>query len=308
LKRSGFVGIRQRMGAITASVCTHNRARDVALCLQALATQAQAAGMPLIVVDSGSDDENAEKLAHLSKLHGAMHVRMEQPGLSLARNAAHQHADTQWIAYVDDDAVPHADWAARLKAVLKDAPADVALIGGKVIPRWPAGAEPANITERWKLLLSCVDTDGRGDVRTGRNVCGANLAVRRSALDHAGLFPVTLGRTGTRLISGEESYLIERLIELGFRSVYDSSFAVDHRIEPERMTPRWAADRAYWEGVSRVRILKELGRPLPIDLRIAKLAASLPVLLGLRLTSDNPDYAMRFSMAQGSLREQLGLA
>jgi hypothetical protein len=83
---------------------------------------------------------------------------------------------------------------------------------------------------------------------------------------------------------------------------YDDSFGVDHYIPAERMTVAWAARRAFWEGVSRVRIHEELGTPLPASMNPAKLLASLPVLCALSRLK--PDYRIRRSMAWGSLWAQ----
>jgi glucosyl-dolichyl phosphate glucuronosyltransferase len=316
-RKSGILGCPYQEGPgeakmslqlVTAAVCTHNRALDAERCLRALAPQARASGIQLLVVDSGSDSAAAERLCGLSQSHNATYLRVDEPGLSLARNAALASASSDWVVYLDDDTVPHPSWGSALISSLLQAPKDVALVGGKIVPRWPSGQAPAHIDRHWKLLLSCVDDEQSGDVAGGHNICGANLAVRRSAVQAVGGFPTNLGRNGSRLISCEESYLIQRLQASGGRSLYDSHFAVDHCIGEERLSLDWARNRAFWEGVSRVRMLRALGDPVPAHLHVAKLAISLPVLLAMRCFTDKPRAALQFAMARGSLCEQLGWA
>lgn len=292
--------------SVTVAICTYDRARDVSRCLEALAPQARQALFRTIVVDSGSGPATAVELRRLAALHGVEYYRVETPGVSLARNIAHRQSTSDWIVYLDDDAIPDPDWAESLLLTLSAAPAEVAVIGGKIRPKWPDNADTGHITDRWKLLLSCVEQDGSGLVSEGYNVCCANLAVRRTSLDQAGGFPLKIGSVGTKMIFGEESYLIDRLFDLGAISVYSDAFAVQHCISPERLELQWISGRAYREGMSRVRIMAALGRPIPFNLGMAKLLASLPVLGALRILSSNPDYAIRYHMARGSLLYQVG--
>ena len=264
--------------------------------------------MPVLVVDSGSPEPGAAALRDLAAAAGATLIRVDDPGLSLARNAALDAAETEWVVYVDDDATPRERWAEGLTRALSSAPQDVAVIGGRIKPRWPADVSAEHVDSRWMLLLSCVDEDGTGDVARGHKVCGANLAVRREALRAIGGFPARLGRRGKRLISCEESFVVERLGQVGLRAWYDGGFAVDHHIQPERLQLGWARRRAYWEGASRVRMLRELGRPIPWQLSLVKLGLSLPLLRARMLGGCAPEAALRYEMARGSLAEQLGVA
>ncbi len=296
------------MSIVTIAICTHNRASDVRACLESTAPQADQLGLSMLIIDSASEPDQAAKLKQFADEGGAVYIRCDQPGLSIARNKAHESAASEWIVYLDDDAVPHKDWAEHLVKALEATDASTAVVGGKIAPRWPDGMDADHITQRWMLLLSCVTEEGVGAVSDGHNICGANFAIRRSALEAVGLFPLGLGRIGARLISGEEAYVIARLEELGFSSRYDSAFVVEHIIQPERMQLEWAAKRAYWEGFSRARLFKKLGRPSPPAMNPFKLAATLPALFGLKTFSSDPDFAIRYNMALGSLAEQFARA
>jgi glycosyltransferase involved in cell wall biosynthesis len=287
----------------TVAICTHNRAADVKRCLAALSPQAARYHLPIIVVDSGSDTANSAALLLLSSQANVQHIRCDAPGLSVARNAAAAAASSEWIVFIDDDAIPHPDWAENLLRTITSIPETVSIIGGRIDPMWPPAKGAAHITPRWKLLLSCTNERGSGDVPTQFNICGANLAVRLNALRALGMFPINLGRIGNRLISGEEAYLIEQVRMSGQVAWYDDSFAVDHVISAERMTFGWAKRRAFWEGVTRIRILHHLGQPVPRSMGVLKLAVSAPVLIVLGVFSF--DYCIRYNMAIGSLWARL---
>jgi glycosyltransferase involved in cell wall biosynthesis len=96
---------------VTVCVCTHNRPGYVRDCLDGLSRQSTGTdAFDLIVVDSGStDDAPASLRAIVAKHPGARLIRLDQPGVSLARNAGARAARTPYVAYIDDDAIPAAD-------------------------------------------------------------------------------------------------------------------------------------------------------------------------------------------------------
>lgn len=288
------------------AICTHNRPRDVRACLSSLLPQIGHGAIPVVVVDSASDASAAARLSAMADEFGVSYLRLDDPGLSRARNAAARFVQAEWIAFLDDDATVREGWLKGVLQALADAEPSVGIIGGTIHPAWTDGMDHAPVTTRWKLLLSCVEGQSSGPVGQGRNICGANFVIRKQAWDEAQGFPEQLGRVGTRLISGEESWLIERLVELGWQVLYDDRFAVDHHIPAQRLTLEWARQRAYWEGVSRVRIVRLLGRGRPFSLNPVKLAVSLPVLYLLAAVRGRPDDWIRAAMARGSLRGIFG--
>ncbi len=292
------------MTSATVAICTHNRLSDVRICLEAVAPQAREADLPVILVDSASDPGTAVALRELARAHGVRHVRLDLAGVSLARNAAHEHASSDWIVYLDDDAIPHASWARSLLVSLGEVPENVGIVGCRIVPKWPERSKVDHVTATWKLFLSCVEHDGEGLVSEGYDICGANFAVRRAALVRAGLFPASLGRNGECLISGIDSYLIDRFDQLGYDAVYRRAFAVHHRIPPERLGTEWLGRRSYWEGVSRIRLLEALGKQTPAHLYRSKLVLSLLAYRLLYSLRPDPDYLIRLNLARGSLSQQ----
>jgi len=286
---------------ISIAICSHDRSVDVALCLSALAPQLSGHADELVVVDSCSTPKHAAVLRSLAAEYGAKFIRLDTPGLSLARNAALAAANGEWVAYLDDDAIPFSDWLSALHLAIENGGSDLAALGGLTEPFWPEQPVPGHITPRWLIYLSCNQDKVRRSVREGAKVCGANLAFRRESLLAAGGFHKELGRIGDRLIGGEESLAVRLLLRRGLEVMYEPAVRVWHRIAHDRLTLDWIRRRAYWEGVTEVILGSAAGDPIPRRLAIPKLAASALVFGGLYALTRDPDFLIRSQLAAGAL-------
>ena len=132
----------------TVAICTHDRLADVRRCLAGLVDQAKGEGLAVLVVDSGSPPECAAGLLALANQWDIQILRCDEPGISVARNAAATAAKSEWIIYLDDDALPASNWAENLVQALRECPAEAGMIGGMIRPKWPDGSNPVKITER----------------------------------------------------------------------------------------------------------------------------------------------------------------
>ncbi|NWG45610.1 MAG: glycosyltransferase family 2 protein [Alphaproteobacteria bacterium] len=294
-------------------ICTHDRSADARECLEALLPQVAGptgAAVEVILVDSASSGGHATALAALAEASpGLTFLRLSEPGLSRARNAAIRVARGDWVAFLDDDAVPFPDYVAALLAVTGRVPEDVAVLGGRLVGRFPDGRTPGHIGPRWSMFLSLIDRDADGPCTEGMSLFGANLAYRRAALPPDRPFREDLGRTGTSLLSGEELELHHRLAAAGHGSWYCGSMGAFHKVSAERLTRDWVRRRAYWGGVTEVAMERIKGNGRPRHLNPVKLAASLPVLLAGSLLADpGADRFIRLWYALGALRAGRHLA
>ena len=274
---------------LTVCICTHNRCGYVQDCLLGLRRQtAGQASFGLLLVDSGGTGDVPGQLRRLAAAYpGAKLIRLEQPGLSAARNAGAWAARTPYIAYLDDDAVPAADWVERILASLAEAPRPPALIGGRILPRWETPL-PGWWPEHLRGVLSIIEAEGRGEYRSaglppGLEPYGANIVVHVLSLLALGGFGVAGGRFGNVLLSDEEVQLAWRLQDAGHSVRYDSSIVVEHQIDPGRLHPAWLLSRLYWQGASAVLPRRALQRPgtvwRELPRRLAVLALCAPAAL-----------------------------
>lgn len=278
-------------------VCTHNRPEAAIALAHSLQPTLTALGIKLAVVDSASKPRAAEMLADAFRDTPTHLIRLDQPGVSLARNAGLAWADTEWLAFIDDDELAPPDWGEALIALCARLPDDCAACGGNVVPRWP-DANERNLCDRWLDYLSIIRQKGEFDQTKQHRFGIGHSIVRTRAVRAVGGFNLGLGRRGTTLISGEESLLVEQLILAGWTIWHSDAIEVEHSIPLERLSLDWGIKRAYWEGRSQVRILgicdvSAQGRLL----RAARLKQ--PLLRVLSTVVKSQDMLLRMAFVSG---------
>lgn len=275
---------------LTVCLCTHNRPRYVADCLDGLALQTVSRDrFETLIVDSGSSPAvHAELLALAAPYHNTAVIRVDQPGVSLARNTGAAAAKARYVAYIDDDAIPDPGWVAEILRAVANPGEKPAVVGGRILPKWEAPLP------RWwpgslRGVLSIIEYEGQGEYRTADlpaklEPYAANMVVEVDALLQAGGFGGALGRYGTSLLSDEEVQLAWRLQDLGRSVRYDSRIVVHHQIQATRLCPQWLLRRLYWQGFSTVLTRTMLGdrravwAELPRRLAVAALCAPLAII------------------------------
>jgi glucosyl-dolichyl phosphate glucuronosyltransferase len=289
-------------GEFTIAICTHNRSRDLADCLDALYCRGVGSAR-VLVVDSASSVVEAKALAGVVRNRENLDlVRLETPGIALARNAAISRAQTRWVAFLDDDVVPDANWLEEAERLISSVSDNCAVIGGRVDALYVDGCskDPGS---RWRQLLSLVQRDGEADHTDNPQLVSGNAIFRREFMLRIGLFPPQLGHIGKILLSGEEKMAVELLVKAGYRIFYSDRLRVDHKISNARLQRKWAVERAYWDGVTDQKIRRLMHRP-PEPFKLAKMAAALPVLgLVSGLQSPKHEFFLRFWYNFGYLRE-----
>jgi len=237
---------------LTVILCCHDRPAYLERCLHGLQRQNRR-DFNIIIADSASPATTANAIAGLAAAAGAQLLRLDQPGLSLARNRGLAAATAPWVAYLDDDAVPEPGWASALLDRIDHLPTDVAAVGGRILPDWEAplpGWWPASL----RGVLTIVEWAGSGflgaDLPPEVAIYGANMAFATAPLRAIGGFPEGLGRVGNRLLSGEEVEVLERLQAAGHRAFYDGAITVRHSIQGQRLRPGWLLNRLHWQGAT----------------------------------------------------------
>lgn len=239
--------------ALSIVVCTRNRAALLDSCLAGLSTEQGDPGeIELLVVDNGSTDTTPDVIARWAVRNEALRSVVEpEPGLSRARNVGVGAARGAIVAFVDDDAIVRPGWAAALIEAF-DRDHEVVVVAGRVLLRFGSDP-PAWFSPRFTSWYSGLDLgDEPATVAPGQWVVGANLALRRDAVEEVGGFRHDLGRRAGNLIGNEEIELIDRLRDAGTIR-YEPRAAVDHLVPAERLRLRWLARRAFDQGRADVR-------------------------------------------------------
>ncbi len=290
---------------VSICICTHNRLDDVRECLHALNSQMDPAVVEILVVDSASEPATQAALAELvAGIAGARLLRLDEPGLSLARNAAVSSATGQWVAFLDDDTVPFPDYVVALLSVIRRVPEQVAFFGGRLKPRWPEGVTP--VGTRWSRMLSLMDDDTERDTELGL-IYGANIVYRKDVLDRLDKpFDPGLGRIGKVLLGGEEMKLHFQFCDMGYAPKFFGSVGVEHKVMTERLTQDWVRRRAFWEGITLVALFKKLGKPYPRGAKVYWQALKILALAPKAFFRDpDKDAYIRVWSSIGVLRARL---
>jgi GT2 family glycosyltransferase len=112
---------------------TYNRPAFLRRCLQSLVLQNYSKrNYEVIVVDDGSVPPIPDSIrTEFSRIAILLFRNSQNLGPAAARNRGAEYARGQYLAFMDDDCLAHADWLAKLKAVLT--PISSSAVGGRII-------------------------------------------------------------------------------------------------------------------------------------------------------------------------------
>ncbi len=242
-------------------VPTKDRATYLDVALLGLSAQARDAGADLLVVDDGPDP--ATRAA--AERHGARYVaHTSSRGLNAARNTGLDATTAALVCFVDDDVRVRPGWLAALLDGARRNPGHGCLTGPVeavfegYAPRF-CGREGPPITF---LDLGPSECDAP-------HAWGANLAVRRSAVEAVGRFDESLG------LYGDEQEWEARLQAAGGRIRWLPHAALEHRRAgaDARVSSLVRAARSRGRAARREDVAK--GAPPPLDRELRVLAGTL---------------------------------
>jgi GT2 family glycosyltransferase len=291
------------MGPASIIIPTRERLGYLEVALASIAPQAGDAGAEVLVVDDAGASPAARALA---ERFGARYEPHPGPlGLNAARNTGVERSSGELVVFVDDDIRASAGW---LRALIDAARANQQLdvFTGPIRPRLEGsrlhtcGREAAPITS---LDLGSTNTPTR-------YAWGANMAIRRSALERVGPFDVTLEQ------GGDEQEWQDRLFGAspgeapggapcatrGSGVLYVAEAAVDHRRAGADARLRSLARTAYVRGRAARRLDLRDGRAPSLGRELATLAGCLAHVIRRRC----PAGLTVVAHSAGRVREAMG--
>ena len=235
-------------------IATYNRAEQLMVTLGSVAMQsAETTTWECIVVDNNSADDTRQRVEAFQRKHSDLNIRYifePNQGLSHARNAGIMASHGDIVAFIDDDEHIVKDFITAYIDLFDQHP-DAMAAGGEIIAEYPTGrprwmsryterpiANPMSFGDRVRLFPS------------GRIPGGGNMAMRRRLFDSVGMFNTSLGRTGKRLLGGEESDLFERIANSGYRVYYVPRAVMYHIIPEEKLSRDYFVRLATNTGIS----------------------------------------------------------
>ncbi|MFI3333133.1 MAG: glycosyltransferase family 2 protein [Rikenellaceae bacterium] len=242
------------MKKISIIIATYNRSESLLVTLRSVAHQRLSPELwECVVVNNNSTDDTQERAEEFIAAHSDLDIRVifeGRQGLSWARNCGIEYSNGEIIAIIDDDEVINEEFAQSYITLFEEH-SQATSAGGRIIPRY-VDQRPQWMSHYTELpIANPLDLgDKVRQFPKGRIPGGGNMAIRRSALLRYGLFDVGLGRSGKRLIGGEESDLFERLAKGGEECWYCPGAIMWHIIPPEKLTDGYFDRLTYNIGVS----------------------------------------------------------
>ena len=207
----------------------------------------------LIVVDNNSTDNTLSEIKRFEKDYTPKNYRYvleTQQGLSFARNRGIREANGDWLVFLDDDAFVSENYIERLSQYIAEIP-DMQGFGGKIEPLFEDGKTPEWLCRWNRSWVSALDLGNKVIPFKGKAFpTGANMGFKRQLVDLYGDFNTQLGRTGKKLIGGEEKDFFIRLKKSNVKIYYLPDISVNHCIPPSRTTLEYIEKLGYGVGQS----------------------------------------------------------
>ena len=213
---------------LTIVIPTYQRPQDLKNCLEAIKIQTCPAEQILVVVRD-SDLETWKFFQTYDRNPLPLKIlKVSIPGVVAAMNLGLAAAEGDIISFTDDDAVPHADWSARIKSHFM-ANAQVGGVGGR--DRVYFGKQ---MVDGQKKTVGRIQWFGRvignhhlgvGDSREVDILKGVNMSFRQAAIAGA-VFDDRMRGSGAQ-VDFELAFCL-RLKRAGWKLIYDPNILVDH--------------------------------------------------------------------------------
>lgn len=219
--------------SISIVICTHERHAFIKTTIESLC-QINYPGFEVIVVDSSETDltSNALELIKKSCNFPLLIIRSKQRNISISRNIGINKASGEFIFFIDDDAIPPADWLDKLLAIYGDRGTNCAGVGGIVRDMTTDGYPLQYCRGITNIISNTIPIRSHNAINYNRSqgwwyngLMGTNSSYRKDSLEKINgydeFFEYFL----------DETDLCLRLIQAGYEIHY-SDVIVDHYPQP----------------------------------------------------------------------------
>ncbi len=220
---------------ISLVICTYNRAQHLPQAFESIRNQTAAAqDWELVLVDNRSTDDTAAITKQFIAANPGLNVRYcyeANPGLSFARNRGVAEAAAPVISFVDDDVILSPDYIKEMAAFFEQYPQATG-VGGKVIPRYESGSEPAWMSKYLNGFVGKVDfgPEIKKFDAAMKYPAGCNMTYTKDIIRKAGGFNNEL------TFRSDDKYMFYRIAPLSNEIYYHPGAWLEHFIDAHRLT------------------------------------------------------------------------
>ena len=238
---------------ITAAIPTFQRHDRLAPTLESVIEQSlNPSHYEVLIVDNSPQPEpGREFMRRYREVPNLRYVYQDIPGLSRARNRAVKECRSQYIAFIDDDAIADNRWLEEMCALFEhETSEDVGIVGGPVLPVWEED-RPRWLPDELLGFVTIVDwSDEPVELNEFQWLAGTNIAYRMDAIANMDGFREDLGRIGVVRMANDELEFSNRVRKQGWRTLYSPAIRVSHRVPAKRLRREWIRRRNMWQGLS----------------------------------------------------------
>jgi len=295
---------------VTVVICAYTERRWISLldAIGSLRTQRRLPDQCVVVIDHNEQLFQRAQSSLPSNIDVLASV--ERPGLSGARNTGVRFANSDVVAFLDDDAEADPAWLEELLAQYRQ---HVVGAGGVALPVWPGSDRPRWFPPEFDWVVGCSYRGLPTTVTPQRNLLGAAMSFRRSVFDEVGSFDTAMGRRlGSFPLGCEETEFALRVLGtlVGTQLMHVPLATVRHHVAAERARVGYFLRRCYAEGISKAAVAQRAGSKQALSSERRYVLSTLPlgVLDGLRagLRGDPGGFARSAMIVVGLLATTVG--
>lgn len=229
---------------ISVVICTFNRPRILAKCLEALSKVETNYSFEVLIVDNCPSFPSKKVFELFKGSFDQFFYFLEQnTGLCHARNNGLKASRANWVVYIDDDTFVRPDYIEEV--VLATKAYDFQCFGGKHYayylqekPKWIPkgfGEAPTNHLDEVLELTEEYNT-------------GLSIAFEKKTLESIGGFDPAFGMKGLKIGYSDESIIQFRMKQLGYKIGFIPTIVVDHLVRSDKLTLKWHLKAKYALG------------------------------------------------------------
>ncbi len=202
--------------------------------------------LEVLLVDNASTDSTVEvALQAWHELNSPVSFRIiceKQPGVSYARRAGVLAAKYEIIIFCDDDNWLSKDYVAYSIEIMRAYP-KIGIAGGRHLPVFEGMATPPDwfytYCADYAVGVQALQT---GDISARGYIWGAGMVLRAPLLRLMyikGVDPLLSGRSGLKLLSGDDSEICKWYLMAGYQLWYDDRLCLSHFIPGHRQSKEY---------------------------------------------------------------------
>ena len=227
---------------LTVAIPTYNGAERLTEILERLSKQINTDNFTwdILIVDNNSQDNTAEIIKNYQKKWSNWRTLKycceQRQGAAFARQKAIAEAQSQWVAFLDDDIIPAFDWVANAYKFSIEHP-QVGAYGGQIHGDFEVS--PPNDFQRIASFLAIRERGEEAHLYDAKNLSlppSAAWVVKRDAwLKYVPAIPTLSGRTKGSMVQGDDYEPLLYLHKAGWEIWYNPTMHVNHKIPRKRL-------------------------------------------------------------------------